>query len=171
MNAMIFLLLFVLFAVAAYPILRSVARSRKAYGELVNHVVPLSHQASAVLASDPVPGTWLEVSDLIRVRHNSALFTSLADRYRRVMSACTDLESCRQMDLTYRTFLRNHWELTRALMAAIVNFCFGKIAKERCSVYMATVATKYSNEVILVEEMSEVMDNTCIPVLEGQFGT
>lgn len=171
MSALIFLSLCLVFAVAAYPILRSVARSRMHYGELVNRVVPLSDQARAVLSSDPMPATWLQVSDLMRVRHNSALFTSLADRYRRVMAACTDLESCRQMDLTYRTFLRNHWELTLALMAAIVNFCLGKIAKERCSVYMATVASKYTNEVILIEEMSEVMDHTCVAVLEGHFGT
>ena len=172
MSDPIFLLLCVLFVPAAYSILRAVHRSRVSFGELMSHVVPLSEAARRALSTSrdrAVPATWGQVSDLWKVQENSSWLTAAADRYRRVMRACTDAESVQDMNITYSTFLRNRWALTRSLLAAIVNLCLGKIGKERCRVRMANVTRYYANVVILSKEMSEVMDESAVVVLEGQF--
>jgi hypothetical protein len=174
MSTVIFILLCLALAIAAYPVLRAITRSRRPYRELAGHLIPLSEHARAVLVANrscPSPATWIEVADLWRVHENSAWGTMMADQYRRVMRACTDEESVAEMDQTYRTWLGNHRRLTYSWVAAIVNACFGKISSARCSAYMDNVARYYTNELILLKEMSEVMDESCIAVLEGQFGT
>ena len=162
MISMVFLLLCVLVAVAAYLVVRSFFRSRMSFGELMSRIRPAP--------SHPVmPGTWGQVSELLRVHRNSALFTEAADRYRRIIPACTDEEEAEELTVTHRIFLSNHQKLTSALMVALACFCFGKITKERCRVYVANVTRYYAKEILLLEEMSEVMDESCVSVLKGQF--
>lgn len=162
MSVLMFLLLCVLVAVAAYLVLRSFFRSRLSYGALISRLIPAP--------KDPVlPGTWGECQELNRLRKNSALYTEAADRYRRIIPACTDEDSVGEMNMTHRTFLSNHEKLNRSLVVAFVCFCFGKIASDRCSVSMANVVKYYANEILLISEISEVMDDSCVSVLEGQY--
>ena len=167
---MIALLLLIPFV--CYLILRTALRARHSYRELASKVVPLSDKGRDALSAVQIPGmpaTWLGVSDLIRIRRNTSLFSRLAGRFRRIIPACTDEASTEAMKLTYRTFSRNHRALKRSLMAVAAHFCVGKIASGRCSSQMSLVECLYANEVILVEEMSEVMDEPSVAVLESQF--
>lgn len=162
MSQIVFPLLIVLIALALYPILRSFTRRRMSFGELMSRIIPAPDRAA-------VPGSWGEVSELLRVRKNSALFTEAEDHYRRIIPACTDEEDVEELTVTHRIFLSNHQSLNSALMVAFACFCFGKITRGRCRLKMAEVVRYYANEVFLLEQMSEVMGESCIPVLEGQF--
>lgn len=162
MSQIVFPLLIVLIALALYPILRSFTRRRMSFGELMSRIIPAPDRAA-------VPGSWGEVSELLRVRKNSALFTEAEDHYRRIIPACTDEEDVEELTVTHRIFLSNHQRLNRSLVLALVCFCFGKIARDRCSISMANVVRYYANEVLLLEDMSEVMGESYVSVLEGQF--
>lgn len=162
MNVLTFPLLCVLVVAAAYLVLRSFFRSRLSFGGLMNRIIPAPK-------NPVVLGTWGEMAELLRKRHNSALYTAGADHYRRIIPAVTDEESVDDMTLTHRTFLSNHEKLNRALAMAFVCFCFGKITRGRCRKCMAVVARYYANEVSLMSEISQVMDASSVVVLEGQF--
>lgn len=157
--SLIFLSLCLVFAVAAYFVMRSFFRSRLTFGELMSRVIPAP--------AHPVElGTWGQVSELMRLRNNSALYTEAADRYRRIIPACTDEEDVEELVTTYRTFLSNHRKLNSALMTACACVCFGKITKHHCS---ENVTRYYTKEILLLHGMSEVMDPPSIVVLEGQL--
>lgn len=161
MNVLMFLLLSVLVAVAAYLVLRSFSRSRQSFAGLMLRIIPAPK-------NPVIPGTWGECRELNRLRKNSAVYTAAEDRYRRIIPACTDEESVDELTMTHRTFLSNHQNLNRSLVIAFVCFCFGKIASDKCRVTMANVVRYYSNEVSLMLEVSEVMDDSCVSVLESQ---
>jgi hypothetical protein len=162
MSVIVFPLLIVLIALALYPILRSFVRTRITFHELMSRILPAP-------AEPVIPGTWGEVSELLRVRKCSAIYAEAEDHYRRIIPACTDEDSVEEMKLTHRTFLSNHQKLNRALMVAFVTFCFGKIARDSCRSRMARVVKYYANEISLISEISEVMDESSVVVLEGQF--
>lgn len=162
MSVFVFPLLIVLIALALYPILRSFIRPRLTFRELMSRVIP----APAVPV---VPGTWGEVAELWRVRKCSSIYTEAEDQFKRIIPACTDEDEAEELTLTHRVFLSNHQKLTRSLVIALVCFCFGKIARDKCRISMENVIRYYANEVLLLEDMSEVMGDSCVSVLEGQF--
>lgn len=162
MSVFVFPLLIVLIALALYPILRSFSRPRLTFHELMSRIVPAP--------THPVlPGTWGEVSELWRVRKCSTIYTAAEDHFKRIIPACSDEEEAEELTLTHRIFLSNHQKLTRSLVIAFGCFCFGKIARDRCRISMENVIRYYANEVLLLEDMSEVMGDSCVSVLEGQF--
>lgn len=162
MNVIVFPLFLVIFASALYLVLRSFNRNRMTFGERMARILPPPKEPV-------IPGTWGEYKELRRLRKNSAVYTEGADLYRRVIPACMDEEEVQELTVTHRIFLGNHQKLNRALIVAFVCFCFGKIARDRCRLHMANVVRYYAKEVFLLEKMSEVMGESCIPVLEGQF--
>lgn len=160
MNALIFLLLCLLVVYAAYLVIQARRRSTMTFGELVSHIRP---------PKEPVLGPWSQVSDLLREHRNSAYSVAAADRYRRVMRVCTDEKSAGEMNLTYRTFLSNHAKRSRALMTSLASCCFDKIASDYCRTCRQKVVRYRTTELLLLEEMSEVIDPLSVAVLEGQF--
>lgn len=156
---LIFLSLCLVFAVAAYFVVRSFSRSRLTFGELMLRMIPPPKEPV-------IPGTWGECKELRRLRKNSAIGTEAADRFRRLIPACTDEEQVEDLITTHRIFLSNHQKLTGALMTACACVCFGKITKHHCS---ENVTRYYTKEILLLHGMSEVMDPPSIVVLEGQL--
>lgn len=142
---------------------------------LAEQAVPLSLEARTVLAitregiNYPGPGTWFEVADLMRMRKNSSLFTVLARRFRQIGQMCTDDRAIREVAVTLADWKGNHRSLKRSIMLSLMGICLGKMAKGRVCVYMMDAARDYTEEVLLVEDMAEVVDESCVPILEGQF--
>lgn len=162
MGTTSFLLLCLLFALAAYAVMRSFVRSRMTYSQLLDLAVPVDDQA-------PMPASWGRVCHLMTLRKNSAIFTAAADRYRRIIPACLDVEAADEMDLTYRTFLENHAKLTKSIVLTFGMFCLNKVVTARCTTCVENVTRYYANEILLLREMSVVMDGPIATFLEGTF--
>jgi hypothetical protein len=147
-------------------------RSRP-FRQVAEQAVLLSPQARTVLAvsrrGDPVPATWFEVADLLRMRKNSSLFTVLAHRFRRIGQICTDDRAIREIAVTYADWKGNHRSLKRSIVIALAGVCLGKMAKGSFRTSMMSAARDYTEEVLLMEDMAEVVDESCVQILEGQF--
>jgi len=162
MGTVSFLLLCVLFAVAAYAVVRSFVRSRMTYSQLLALAVPVDDEA-------PIPPSWARVSHLITLRRNSSIYTAAADRYRRIIPVCLDEQAAEEMRLTHHTFLKNHEKLTKSIVLTFGMFCLNKVTAGRCRECVENVTRYYANEVLLLREMSIVMDGPIATYLEGQF--
>jgi hypothetical protein len=172
MGLMIFSLICVLLALAAYVVLRTCLRSRKPFVDLLLLIKPLSPRASDLIwrsTQGPIPATWIDVTDLIRIRQNSTIFTMLSDRFRRMIRHCHNEDDAAEMEDTYLAALRAHSCLTKSLLLTVVGICFGKIAHGRCCISMASVARSFGAEYLMVREMAEVIDDSLIDVLEGHL--
>jgi len=162
MSDVFFLLLCTIFALAAWVVMRSFVRSRMTYSQLLAMAVPVDDTA-------PIPPSWGRVSHLITLRKNSSIFTAAADRYRRIIPACLDEQAAEEMRLTHRTFLINHAKLTKAIVLTFGKLCFNKVTGSRCVSCLENVTRHYANEILLLREMSVVMDGPIATFLEGQF--
>jgi hypothetical protein len=146
--------------------------SRRSPRELVARMKLLSPPAREVLSADrwePCPPTWLAVADLKRIRHNSTVVAKLMACYRRVIPACTDEDSVGEMNMTHRTAIRERTQLSLGLLRVLVHLCFGPIGRSRCRADMANVGRHYVNVLLLGQEIVEVLDESCVPIMEEQF--
>jgi hypothetical protein len=132
----------------------------------------LSPPAREVLSAgcwEPCPPTWFAVADLKRIRQNSTVLARLLACYRDVIKRCTDEEDLVDLRLTYRTAIREWSELNRGLLRVFLHLPFNKVGRSQNCASMANVGQRYVNVVLLSEEMVEVLDDSCVPILEGQF--
>jgi hypothetical protein len=132
------------------------------YSQLLAMVVPVDDKA-------PILPSWGRVSHLITLRRNSSIYTAAADRYRRIIPVCLDEYAAEEMRLTHRTFLANHEKLTKSIVLTFGMFCLNKATAGRCRECVENVTRYYTNEVLLLREMSIVMDGPIATYLEGQF--
>jgi hypothetical protein len=132
------------------------------YSQLLALVVPVDDEA-------PIPPSWGRVSHLITLRRNSSIYTAAADRYRRIIPVCLDEYAAEEMRLTHLTFLANHEKLTKSIMLTFGKLCLNKVIAGRCRECVENVTRYYANEVLLLREMSIVMDGPIATYLEGQF--
>jgi hypothetical protein len=161
--------------VCAVAISRTAFRNRRTYREMIQKATRLSPAGVDAIRSgrrrspDPIPETWFDVADLMRIRKNSSIHTQLARSFHQVTRRCTDEPAIEEMSYTYRQFSVNHWRLTTNLILAFAGALIGKRTRDRFSVNMAETARHYAEEVLLIEDMAEVIDESCLPLLEGQF--
>jgi hypothetical protein len=132
-------------------------------------VLLLARAGDIVTREEPCPPTWLAVADLKRIRHNSTVVARLMACYRRIIQACTDEDDLDDLRLTYRTAIREQTQLSLGLLRVLVHLCFGQIGRSRCRADMARVGQHYVNVLLLGHEIVEVLDESCVPVMEEQF--
>lgn len=171
MGFVIFTLVIILLVLSAYAIFRTRSR-RFTCREVARRLTPLSDHAREVLWEDTqghVPTTWLEFTDMYKAANNLTWLTMFADRFRRAMGTCSDDYCLANMQLTYRTFLRKRTILVKSLLIGVAHLCFGRIGEHHICVHMGKVVQTYADIVVLGSEMAEVMDESCVPLLEGQF--
>lgn len=171
MSVFVFFLLILLLLLAAYVVIQTI-NARRPPSELVRRIKPISSETRRVLSRcrfEPCTPTWIQVADMIRIQRNSTIMTRLIERYHRVMGQCTDRDDLADMHLTYETALREREILFKQMFQVVVEFCFGRIAWKMRNPYMAQVATHYTNQVLLVGEMLELMDGSAVSLMEGQF--
>jgi hypothetical protein len=144
------------------------------FRQVAEHVVLLSPRARSVLAvsrqgHDPVPGARFAAADLLRMLWNSSVFTVLAYRFRRIGQMCTEDRAIREFSVTGADWKGNHRSLRRSTMLALRGSCLAKMGKGSADASMMDVARYYTEEVLLMEDMAEVVDDSCVPILESQF--
>jgi hypothetical protein len=169
--AMFTWVILLLLASAAYVVFRIWAR-RFTCREVAERLTPLSDHAREVLwedTQDHVPTTYLEFGDMYKAANNLTWLTLFAGQFRRAIRTCSDDYCLANMQLTYRTFLRKRTILVKSLLVGMAHLCFGKIGKRHICVHMGRVVQTYADLVVLGSEMAEVMDESCVPFLEGQF--
>jgi hypothetical protein len=140
--------------------------------QLVERMEPLSPPAREVLSAarwEPCPATWLEVADRKRIRHNLTLLARLEICYRQVLRRCTDEQHRAEMRLTSRTARREVRQAFWGLLGVFLHLPINRTRMGQKSVKMANVDQHYVNAVLLVEEMVELMDDSCVPIIEDQF--
>lgn len=174
MGHLAFSLVCCFLAAALYAVVRTYFRSRKSFPDLLKEIKPLSPRLTELIWKSTqeatAPPTWINVSDLYYLWRNSTVFTMAADRFRRLTRNCRDEEVKAECSLTLRTFLRSHWGLTKSLLRVLLYLCFGRIGRPRCCIAMASVALNYGSEVLMVQEMTEVVDDPSgMTILEGQL--
>ncbi len=114
--------------------------------------------------------THLHASDLIRIRRNTCgIFTPLGKYFLAIASICTDTSSIQEITGTFQDWVRNRETIIKSLPKALLEICFVRIGKTKPCVHVANVTQAYTESILLFEDMSEIVDCSCIEILEGQF--
>lgn len=152
----------------------SAAHEPNSYISTVRRILPLSSKAARAVEHgrkhpDQGPDSWLQVSDLLTIRHNSKLLKRAKRWFEGLVPFLNDEDSLEEVTTTSANFDDNHKSLNWSLVLAMIEVCFDKICHARFSVYRAETARRYAEEVLLTEDMAEVMDAPLADILEGQF--
>jgi hypothetical protein len=140
--------------------------------QLVERMEPLSPPAREVLSAarwSPCPATWFEGADRKRIWQNMTLWGKILACYRQVLRRCTDEQHRAEMSLTYRTARREQRQALWGLLGVFLRLPINNTRMGQKSVKMANVGQHYVNAVLLGEEMVELMDDSCVPIIEDQF--
>lgn len=160
-----------LFARAVSPLLPHA--QPETFRERIAHVTPLSPTATKLvtegISSKTIPDAWLEVSDLRSMRRNVRHLAKGADSFDGVERFLTDEESIEAVQDTSQSFWDSYRDFLWDFRFAIAEWCFDKICHARRCVYRAKAVHSYAAVVLNAEDMAEVMDESAVSLLEGQF--
>jgi hypothetical protein len=138
--------------------------------QLVERMEPLSPPAREVLSaarSSPCPATWFEGADRKRIWQNMTLWGKILDLYREVIGRCTDEYQRAEMLLTLRTMCR---ELLKVRLGLVFQYLpFDTIRCSQKGANVANVGQSCVNVGVVGVEILEVLDETCVPLIEDQL--